>query len=59
MTPVGAWETFTYYPNSDGSVSLRAAANSRLVTAESAGGPPLIANRTAIGQWEMFDLIGS
>jgi hypothetical protein len=27
------------------------------VTAENAGAAPLIANRTAIGSWEEFDLI--
>jgi hypothetical protein len=40
--------------------SLRAAhANGMLVTAENAGASPLIANRTAIGPWEEFDLIGN
>jgi len=38
-------------------VSFKARANARLVTAESGGGAPLIANRTAIGPWEQFDLI--
>jgi hypothetical protein len=38
-------------------VSFRAHANGRLVTAENAGAQPLIANRTAIGGWEQFDLI--
>jgi hypothetical protein len=38
-------------------VSFNARANGRLVTAESAGGAPLIANRTAIGPWEQFDLL--
>ncbi|AUG82001.1 Protease-like protein [Kitasatospora sp. MMS16-BH015] len=38
-------------------VSLRAHANNDYVTAENAGASPLIANRTAIGQWEQFDLI--
>ena len=36
-------------------VSLRAHANGRYVTAENAGAAPLIANRTAIGGWEQFD----
>jgi hypothetical protein len=39
-------------------VSFRAHANNLLVTAENAGASALIANRTAIGQWEEFDLIG-
>jgi hypothetical protein len=38
-------------------ISLRAHANSKYVTAESAGAAPLIANRTAIGPWEEFDSI--
>ena len=38
-------------------VSFKARANARWVTAESGGGAPLIANRTAIGPWEQFDLI--
>ncbi len=38
-------------------ISLRATINSRFVTAENAGARPLIANRTAIGPWEQFDLI--
>lgn len=45
-------------PPAGGSViSLRAHANGDYVTAENAGAAPLIANRTAIGQWEQFDLI--
>ncbi|WP_309112544.1 endo-1,4-beta-xylanase [Saccharothrix sp.] len=39
-------------------VSLRAHANGRIVAADDAGGSPLIANRTTIGPWEQFDLIG-
>jgi hypothetical protein len=38
-------------------ISLRAHANSMIVTADNAGASPLIANRTAIGPWEQFDLI--
>jgi hypothetical protein len=38
-------------------ISLRAHANGDIVTADNAGASPLIANRTAIGQWEEFDLI--
>jgi len=41
----------------DGSVSLLALVNNRYVTAENAGAAPLIANRTAIGPWEQFDLV--
>jgi hypothetical protein len=38
-------------------VSLRSRANGRYVCAESAGAQPLVANRTAIGGWEQFDLV--
>ncbi|GAA5187867.1 hypothetical protein GCM10023322_37170 [Rugosimonospora acidiphila] len=38
-------------------ISLRAHANGDYVTAENAGAQPLIANRTAIGPWEQFDLL--
>jgi hypothetical protein len=38
-------------------LSLRAMANNMIVTADSAGASPLIANRTAIGTWEQFDML--
>ncbi|MEV4558418.1 glycoside hydrolase family 71/99-like protein [Kitasatospora sp. NPDC049285] len=38
-------------------VSLRAVANNDYVTAENAGASPLIANRTAVGGWEQFDVV--
>ena len=38
-------------------VAFRAKANNRYVTAENTGKSSLIANRTAIGSWETFDLI--
>ena len=38
-------------------VTLRARVNSCFVTAENAGRSPLIANRTAIGPWEQFDMV--
>ncbi|MEO3756334.1 glycoside hydrolase N-terminal domain-containing protein [Streptomyces sp. B6B3] len=38
-------------------ISLRSRANDQYVCAENAGAEPLIANRTAIGLWEQFDLI--
>ena len=38
-------------------ISLRAGINGRFVTAEAGGAAALIANRTAIGPWEQFDLI--
>jgi hypothetical protein len=40
-----------------GNIALRAHANNQIVTAENAGANPLIANRTAIGGWETFQLI--
>jgi len=38
-------------------ISLRAHADKCYVTAENAGAAPLVANRTAIGAWEQFDLL--
>jgi hypothetical protein len=38
-------------------ISLRAHANGMYVTAENAGASPLIANRSAIGPWEEFDMV--
>ena len=38
-------------------ISLRAHANNMYVTAENAGASALIANRTAVGAWETFDLV--
>jgi len=46
-------------PGTSTVVSLRAHANNEYVTAENAGAAALIANRTAIGPWEEFDLITS
>jgi hypothetical protein len=44
-------------PPSGSVISLKAHANGDYVTADNAGASPLIANRTAIGQWEQFDEI--
>jgi len=38
-------------------VALRSRANNRYVVAENGGAAALIANRTAIGPWEKFDLV--
>ncbi len=38
-------------------MSFRAHSDHEYVTAENAGAAPLIANRTAIGPWEEFDLL--
>jgi hypothetical protein len=38
-------------------IALRAHANNGYVCAENAGAQPLIANRTAIGAWETFDVL--
>nr|WP_168532387.1 hypothetical protein [Streptomyces sp. RPA4-2]QIY66725.1 hypothetical protein HEP85_41360 [Streptomyces sp. RPA4-2] len=54
---MGTWEQFQLIHNGDGSVSLKSMVNGDYVTAENAGADPLIANRTAIGPWEEFDLI--
>ena len=40
-----------------GAISLKARANGDYVSTDNAGASPLIANRTAIGSWETFDLI--
>jgi len=40
-----------------GAISLRAVANNDYVCADNAGASALIANRTAIGPWETFDLL--
>jgi lysophospholipase L1-like esterase len=58
-TTAGQAQTFQLIHNSDGSISLLALANGDYVTAESAGASALIANRTAIGPWEEFDLTTS
>ncbi|WP_426502951.1 fascin domain-containing protein [Dactylosporangium sp. McL0621] len=58
-TAFGQWETFKLIRNSNGTVSLQAAANNQYVCAENAGAAALIANRTTIGQWEQFDLIAA
>jgi hypothetical protein len=44
-------------PSTGQVVSLRSRADNRYVTAENAGASALIANRTAIGGWEQFDLL--
>jgi hypothetical protein len=45
--------------NTGSVVSFRAHANGDIVTADNAGASCLIANRTAIGTWEEFDLINN
>ena len=42
---------------SGGTIGLRAHANGQVVTAESAGAQPLIANRVVVDAWETFDFI--
>jgi hypothetical protein len=54
---IGAPEEFDLIFNPDSSVSFRAHVNSQIVTAESDGVQPLIANRTAVGPWEEFDFL--
>ena len=55
-TVVGSWETFGLIHNADGSISLKADANGDYVNAPNSG-TSLIANSTAIGASEEFDLI--
>ncbi|GAA0994305.1 hypothetical protein GCM10009555_086560 [Acrocarpospora macrocephala] len=43
----------------NGTIALHSRANNMYVAAEPAGAQPRIANRTAIGPWERFDLGGS
>ncbi|MYS23824.1 xylan 1,4-beta-xylosidase, partial [Streptomyces sp. SID4948] len=52
------WEEFDLVHDTV-AVSLRAHANGDIVTADNTGASPLIANRTAVGPWETFDLIGN
>ena len=44
-------------PALPGTIALRAHANGRYVTADSAGTAPLIADQGTVGQWERFDTI--
>ncbi|NJC83230.1 hypothetical protein [Planosporangium mesophilum] len=55
-TRLGPWEQFTLVGNADGTVSLRANVNGKLVT-NNGGANPLIADRTAVGLWEEFLLV--
>jgi hypothetical protein len=61
LIPLTATRPTAPVPGGGGStttiVSLRARANNMYVCAENGGAQPLIANRTAIGQWELFDLL--
>ncbi|MEV4350024.1 GDSL-type esterase/lipase family protein [Actinoplanes sp. NPDC049596] len=49
-------QRFRLVANGDGSSSLLAVVDGDYVTAENAGADPLIANRTAVGPWEEFDV---
>lgn len=44
------------YGSPSRTVALRARANNQIVSAEAAGGRPLIANRSSAQQWERFDV---
>ncbi|GAA4817238.1 discoidin domain-containing protein [Streptomyces ziwulingensis] len=44
-------------PTAGTATSLKAYANGNYVTAENTGTAPLIANRTAVGPWERFDMV--
>jgi hypothetical protein len=54
-----SWQSGSTTPPVTGAISLRAHANGQYVTADNAGASSLIANRTAIGPWETFDLISN
>ncbi|MEY9968295.1 hypothetical protein ABIA33_006379 [Streptacidiphilus sp. MAP12-16] len=56
-TPTTPATTPPATPGTGKVISLRAGVNNDYVTAERAGATALIANRTAIGPWEKFDLI--
>ncbi len=51
-----AWNPPQWIPGGQ-TVSIRARANDLFVTAENAGGSPLIANRPASGAWEKFQIV--
>ncbi|GII21604.1 hypothetical protein [Planosporangium mesophilum] len=50
-------EQFSLFDAGNGRYALRAASTKFFVSAENAGASPLVANRTAIGPWETFDLV--
>ena len=55
---IGPWETFTPWPNDDGTISLRSLANGKWVTAfdPDDGSVRLTATATGIGGSESFEL---
>jgi predicted esterase len=55
-TSTTTWEADLSPLPSGPMVSLRSRANGRYVCAENGGADPLVANRTAVGPWERFDL---
>ncbi|WP_433078725.1 PQQ-dependent sugar dehydrogenase [Dactylosporangium sp. CA-052675] len=57
LTAPSAATTYTATYNGVAPIELRANANGNYVTADNGGKAPLIANRTAIGAWEQFDVI--
>ena len=58
-TAVGPAETSTAVRTADGGTALPAAGTGRYVCAEAAGAQPLVADRTAIGPWEQFDVLSA
>ena len=54
VVAAGFADNTAYVPSTASLASLKAHSDGEYVTA---GASPLIANRTAIGQWEEFDLI--
>ncbi len=55
---IGAWETFTTEPQTDGGLALKTI-NGKYVCAENGGGQDVHANRDAVGAWERWIVSGS
>jgi len=53
----GAWETISVVNNSDGTISLKSAANSKYVCAVIDESNQLLARSSSIGTWEKFNLV--
>ena len=57
---IDIWPLYLFHDGAqtvNAAISLRAHADNSYVSADNAGANPLIANRTAIGTWETFNLI--
>lgn len=58
-TSIGDREKFTIVESPEGWIALSSVATGAYVVAEGGGAGSLLANRTAIGAWEKFDLSGT